>query len=214
MVIDDRDGLFACAQVGALELHVWGSHDKTVERTDRIVFDLDPDEGLGWEDVKRAAHRMKDQLAELGLETFVMTTGGKGLHVVAPLAPRLGWEETKQFTKDLVERVAEAEPALYTTSPLKVHRRGRIFLDYLRNGRGATAVCPYSTRARPDATVATPITWDELDGGATGADFTVQTLPRRLDQLKRDPWAGYFESRQQITAAARRAVRKASGGGR
>lgn len=206
MVVDDRDGLFACAQVGALELHVWGSHEKDVEKPSRIVFDLDPDEKLGWGDVVTAAKRMRAELAELGLETFVMTTGGKGLHVIAPLAPRVGWDETKQFTKDLADRLAEREPTLYTTSPLKVHRRGRIFLDYLRNGRGATAVCPFSTRARPHATVAAPITWEELDAGATGADFTVQTMPRRLDALERDPWEGYFTTRQQITAAARRAV--------
>lgn len=210
IVVDDRDGLFACAQVGALELHVWGSHQANVEKPSRIVFDLDPDEKLGWSDVVTAAKRMRAELIELGLETFVMTTGGKGLHVIAPVAPRVGWAETKQFTKDLADRLAAREPTLYTTSPLKVHRRGRIFLDYLRNGRGATAVCPFSTRARPHATVAAPIGWDELDAGATGADFTVQTMPRRLDRLERDPWAGFFTTRQQITAAARRAV----GGGR
>jgi bifunctional non-homologous end joining protein LigD len=209
MVVDDRDGLFACAQVGALELHVWGSHEATVEKPSRIVFDLDPDERVAFDDVVAAARRLRDELGELGLETFVMTTGGKGLHVIAPLAPRVAWGEAKQFTKDLVERIAAREPRLYTTSPRKAHRRGRIFLDYLRNGRGATAVCPFSTRARPDATVAAPVTWDELDAGATGADFTVQTMPRRLDRQRRDPWEGFFTIRQQITAAARRAVRGA-----
>lgn len=206
MMVDDLPGVVALAQLGALELHAWGSHADNVERPDLMVFDLDPDVGLAWDDVVAAAIELRDRLKTLGLESFVKTTGGKGLHVVAPVERRLHWEDFKGFTRGFAEAMEAAAPRRFTTNPLKVKRKGKIFIDYLRNGRGATAIVPYSPRARAGATVATPVTWAELERGLDPASFTVMSIPRRLGDLKKDPWADFFEVRQSITAAARRKV--------
>jgi bifunctional non-homologous end joining protein LigD len=154
--------------------------------------------------VTEAAIETRDVLASLGLQSFAKTTGGKGLHVVVPLAPRLGWDEIKAFTKAVVEDMAQHHPERYTANQLKRMRRGRIYLDYLRNGRGATAVGAYSTRARPGATVSTPLFWDEVEAGIRPEGFTVATLPSRLAALKSDPWAEIGALHQTISAVARR----------
>jgi bifunctional non-homologous end joining protein LigD len=206
MAVDDMPGLVALAQLGALEIHTWVSHADALERPDQLVFDVDPDVGLPWERVVDAAQALRHRLAELDLESFVKTTGGKGLHVVAPVRRRLGWDEHKGFAHGLVAGLERERPDLYTTNVRKVRRQGRVYLDSLRNGRGATAIAPYSSRAREGATVATPITWAELEAGVDPRAFTVYTVPGRLAELKRDPWAGYDELAQSITAAARRRV--------
>jgi bifunctional non-homologous end joining protein LigD len=205
MVIDDRDGLFAAVQLGALELHVWGSREPHLEKPDRIVFDLDPDPTVPWQRVVEAGQAMRLFLEELGLASFAMTTGGKGLHVVVPVAPRVAWDAVKEFTQHIADHFAAVSPERFTSNMSKAQRKGRIFIDYLRNGRGATAIAPYSTRARPGATVATPVGWDELMSGVDPTSFTVRTIPMRLDALKADPWAGY-DTKTPISAAMRKRV--------
>ena len=202
--IDDLPGLVACAQLGTLELHTWGCHADKLERPDLLVFDLDPDPQLSWDRVVEGAITTRDALTALGLGAFVKTTGGKGLHVVSAVTRRLAWDEHTAFSRALVERIAAAAPTGYTTNPLKARRKGKIFLDYLRNGRGATFVAPYSPRARPGATVATPVTWAELEAGLDPLAFTIATVPPRLAGQREDPWET-MEPRP-ITAAARKAV--------
>ncbi|HEY6177842.1 MAG TPA: non-homologous end-joining DNA ligase [Kofleriaceae bacterium] len=206
MQVHDLPGLAALAQLGSLEIHTWGCHVDQVEQPDLMVFDLDPDVGLGWERVALAAFEMRRRLHDVGLESFVKTTGGKGLHVVAPIARGPGWDDFKAFTRAIVETMAHDAPAGYTTNPVKLQRKGKIFLDYLRNGRGATFIAPYSPRARPGAPVATPISWEELAHGVDPATFTTATVPRRLATLGSDPWQDIATIRQSITAAAWRAV--------
>jgi bifunctional non-homologous end joining protein LigD len=193
-------------QLGSLELHTWGSHVRTLEKPDILVFDLDPDEGLPWDRVVEAGFDLRAFIADIGLESWAKTTGGKGLHVCVPLAPRLDWETAKAFTKAVADTLQAAAPARFTSNMSKAKRKGRIFVDYLRNGRGATFIAPYSTRRQPQAPVATPVTWDELEAGIDPASFTAQTVPARLDALSEDPWADLLASRQTITAAMRRRV--------
>jgi bifunctional non-homologous end joining protein LigD len=206
MAVHDVAGLAALAQLGTLEIHTWGCHADRPEQPDLIVFDLDPDVGLGWERVVLAAFELRRRLHDAGLDSFVKTTGGKGLHVVAPVARGVGWDDFKAFTRAVVEAVERDEPDAYTTNPLKARRKGKIFLDYLRNGRGATFIAPYSARARAGAPVAVPLSWDELAHGVDPATFTTATVPRRLATLKADPWHDVPRLRQSITAAAWRAV--------
>lgn len=212
LVADDLPGLVAAAQLGALELHTWMARADRLERPDLLVFDIDPDLGLAWELVVEAARELRGRLAALELESFVKTTGGKGLHVVAPVRRRLAWEEHKAFARSLVEAMERERPARYTTNARKAQRTGRLFLDYLRNGRGATAVVPYSPRARTGAPVATPITWDELEAGIDPVAFTVRTVSERLAGLRRDPWAAFTKLDQPIRAAAIRMVHGSAGG--
>jgi bifunctional non-homologous end joining protein LigD len=204
LAIEDQAGLLSLVQIGVLEIHPWGSTIDKLEQPDRITFDLDPDEGLPWSRVTEAALEIRDLLAGIGLESFAKTTGGKGLHVVVPIRPRLSWDEVKAFTKAVVEDLAARHPERYTDNQLKRMRKGRIYLDYLRNGRGATAVGAYSTRARAGATVSTPLFWDEVEAGARPEGFKVATVPARLAALKSDPWAEIAKIRPSISAATRR----------
>jgi bifunctional non-homologous end joining protein LigD len=206
MEIRDMAGLVALAQLGTLEIHTWGARSDRPEQPDLMVFDLDPDERLPWDRVALAAFAMRKQLHELGFTSHVKTTGGKGLHVVASIRRGPEWDEVKAFTKAVVEQMEREDPSLYTTNMGKAHRRGKIFLDYLRNGRNATFIAPYSPRAREGAPVAVPITWEELARGVDPASFTVTTVPRRLAQLERDPWEGIASPSRGITATAWRAV--------
>jgi bifunctional non-homologous end joining protein LigD len=204
MMLHDLKGLIATGQLGAIELHTWGCHGDEVEKPDLLVLDLDPDPAIGWAPVIDAALGLRARLAEVGLESFVKTTGGKGLHVCAPIVRTLDWDTFKGFAKALVERHAAAQPTRFVTTVAKAQRRGKIFLDYLRNGRGATFVAPYSVRARAGAPVATPVSWDELAAGVDPASFTVATVPPRLGRLAADPWAAMTTLRQRVTAAALR----------
>ncbi|MES1241530.1 MAG: DNA ligase D [Acidobacteriota bacterium] len=205
--IDSLTGLVSLAQMGVLEIHIWGAHVDDVERPDYVVFDLDPDEGLGWDRVVEGALKVRGLLEEeLGLETFLKTTGGKGLHVCLPLVRRGEWDEVKAFTKAVVERIVAEEPGRYTSKITKASRKGKIFIDYLRNGRGATSIAAYSTRARPNAPVSTPLFWEELESDVRGNTYTVRNLPERLEGLDGDPWASFLKARQSITAAMKKAV--------
>ncbi|HYU11556.1 MAG TPA: non-homologous end-joining DNA ligase, partial [Stellaceae bacterium] len=206
LVIENVAGLVAMAQLGILEIHPWGSTVAKLETPDIITFDFDPDVGLPWQRVTDAAIEMREALLGIGLKSFAKTTGGKGLHVVVPVAPKLGWDAVKEFAKWVAERFAKAYPDRFTTNMAKRARSGRIFIDYLRNGRGATAIGAYSPRARPGAPVATPLSWDEVEKGAKPDGFTVTSLPGRLKKLKSDPWAEMPKLRQSISAKVRREI--------
>ena len=210
MRIDDMAGLLATAQLGTLELHTWGSHADHVEQPDVMVFDLDPDEGLAWETIALAAFELRGFLNKLGLVSFVKTTGGKGLHVTVPVKRGLAWGEHKEFTRLVSEAFAALAPERFTTNMAKRARKGKIFVDYLRNGRNATFIAPYSPRSREGATVATPISWDELATGVDPKSFTTLTVPVRLARLAEDPWKDYGATKQAITQKMWKAVTRAT----
>lgn len=198
LIVDDVSGVVGLVQIGVLEIHTWNSTVTDLEMPDRLVFDLDPDEGLPWTKVVEAARLIKDGLAALGLGAFVKTTGGKGLHVVTPLVPDAGWQACAEFSRRVAETVEHARPDQFTTNMRKAVRTGKIFLDWLRNVRGATSVAAYSTRAKPGAPVSVPLSWDELGPKTKGDTFTIATVPKRLAKLKVDPWAGYDEARRKL----------------
>jgi len=204
VVVDDLAGLISLVQLGVLEFHPWPAREDNVERPDRLVFDLDPDEGMPWERIRQAAQEMRDCLETLGLQCFLRTSGGKGLHVVAPIDRRSAWDEVKEFSRGVAELMVRAAPDRYVANMSKAKRRGKIFIDFLRNQRGATAVASYSTRARAGAPVATPLAWDELSRVKNAAAFTVANVPQRLRRLTKDPWEGFFDVRQSITAKAKK----------
>jgi bifunctional non-homologous end joining protein LigD len=198
MAVDDLAGLLGLVQLGALEIHTWGCRRDRVERPDVLIFDLDPDEALPFAEVVDAAFEVRGQLEGLGLASFVKTTGGKGLHLVVPIERRTTWDETKDFCHQVAIAMTRMRPDRYVAVAGKGKRSGKIFIDYLRNGFGASAIAPYSTRAREGAPVAAPITWDELRAGIRPADFTVTSMPRRIASMKRDPWHGYDKVKQSI----------------
>lgn len=206
LYIDDAAGLFGLVQISTLEIHDWGLSLKHLFEPDRLVFDLDPDEGLDLGTLKAAAVEVRDFLADLGLKSFLKSTGGKGLHLVAPITPKLGWNEVKAFAKAVADALVNVRPDRYTANPLKRTRVGKIFVDYLRNQRGGSAIVNYSTRAKEGAPVACPLAWDELKGLKVAAPYTIETLPARLKRLKRDPWEGFFKTRQSITVKAQKAL--------
>ena len=189
LFIRDLEGLVALVQAGVLEIHPWGSTIGNPERPDRITIDLDPGEDVAWTALIEGACEVRERLRALGLESFVKTTGGKGLHVVVPLTPRAEWEEVKRFAQELADAMARDTPQRYVATSALRERKGRIYLDYLRNGRGATAVGAYSPRARAGAPVSTPLGWDELSPNLRPSHFTVDNLPTRLRHLAQDPWA-------------------------
>jgi bifunctional non-homologous end joining protein LigD len=196
--VEDVAGLLACVQMGTIEFHGWGSTTQEVEKPDRLIFDLDPDEGLGFEEVKRAARDLRRILADMGLQTFPMLTGGKGLHVVVPLVQRAEWPEVKDFAQRFAVALATAEPDRFTANLAKAKRKGRIFIDYLRNQRGATAIMPYSARAREGAPVAAPISWDELDDMEGGNRFTVRDAGLLLKRASSPALQGWGEANQPL----------------
>ncbi|HEU4969741.1 DNA ligase D, partial [Sphingomonas sp.] len=173
LYVESAEGLLTCVQMGTIEFHGWGSLVPDIEKPDRVVFDLDPDEGLGFEQVKKAAIDLKRYLGDLGLVTFPMLTGGKGVHVIAPLTPQATWPAVKDFTHRFALALEQSEPERFVANMSKAKRVGRIFVDYLRNQRGATAILPYAARARPHAPVAAPISWEELKDLDSAARFTV-----------------------------------------
>lgn len=187
-VIDEAEGLFGLVQLGALEIHTWGSRADDFEHPDILVFDLDPDEKLGYDAVIRGARQIRQIFESAKLESFVKTTGGKGLHVCIPIAPDLGWDVVKGFTGSIAEAMAKASPELYVATQSKAKRTGKTFVDYLRNGRGATFIAPYSTRARENAPIAVPLEWDELSPKVPPNHFNVRNIGARLAKLKHDPW--------------------------
>lgn len=204
LVVEDLAGLIATVQIGVLELHPWGSTVARLETPDRITFDLDPDIGLPWERVTGAAIALREALLAIGLRSFAKTTGGKGLHVVVPIAPKLDWDAVREFSKWVAERFAASDPDRFTSNMAKRARAGRIFVDYLRNSRGATAVAAYSPRARPGAPVAMPLSWEEVENGVRPDRFTVAAVPERLAKFGSDPWTEMRGLRQTIGARVRR----------
>ena len=177
-----------------------------MDRPDRLVSDLDPDEGLDFSAVRDAAREVRGILDAIGLQSFALLTGGKGIHVVAPLERRRDWPAVKGFAKALAGRLAATDPDRYVATASKAKRKGRIFIDWLRNERGATAITPFSPRARPGAPVAVPVSWDELGRMQNGNAYTVRTLPQRLARLTQDPWEGYGTMRQSLTNAMIEAI--------
>jgi bifunctional non-homologous end joining protein LigD len=198
LALDGVAGLIGLVQAGVAEIHPWGSRADRLEYPDRLIFDLDPAEDVPWSAVIEAARDVRDRLAALGLVSFVKTSGGKGLHVVVPVEPVTGWDDAKAFTASFAAAMARQSPDRFVATSSKRRRQGRIFVDFLRNERGATAVAAYSTRAHPQATVSTPLDWDELSEGLRSDHFTVGNLRHRLEFLKRDPWADLSKIRQRI----------------
>lgn len=198
--------LVALVQVGVLELHPWGARVDDIDRPDVIVFDLDPAPDVGWPEIRRVATELRDRLGALGLASFVRTTGGKGLHLAVPLSPWAGWGEVKAFARAVAQRHAHDDPRRLTVNPSREKRRGRIFIDYLRNSRGATAIASYSTRARAGAPVAVPIGWHELSSVLRPDRYTIDNLPRRLAALRKDPWGDFEALRRPLSRLMRRAV--------
>lgn len=206
VVVDDVRGLISLVQLGVLEIHPWGSKETDLEHPDVLTFDLDPGPEVGWPEVIAGARLLRRRLAELGLKSFVKTSGGKGLHLVVPIRRRNGWEEAKAFAGAVARELARQHPDRFTAEMKKAKREGRIFLDYLRNDRGATTVAAYSTRARAGAPVSTPIRWDELNRAMTPDRYRIDNLPGRLAALKSDPWPEFFKVRQGITRSMREKV--------
>lgn len=202
--IDDIDGLIGLVQNATLEIHPWGSTNADWERPDQIVMDLDPGEGVDWTSIIKAAFEVRARLEKNGLTAFVKTSGGKGLHVVAPLVPKADWSLIKDFTKAMADAMAGDHPDQYVATITKSKRRGRILIDYLRNQRGATAVAPYSTRARPGAGVSTPIEWSELGDDIGPAYFTVENVPKRLAALSSDPWSDFRRAAAPLASVIKR----------
>jgi bifunctional non-homologous end joining protein LigD len=207
MMANSRDALTALVQMGVLEIHPWGSTKPKLGHPDRIVFDIDPDDNVKWAQVAEGARQVNALLEELGLRGFLKTTGGKGLHVVVPVAPKLPWDDIKGFSKAIADLFASSFPGQFTAKAAKAGRRGKMFIDYLRNAEGSTAICAYSARARENAPVATPLDWDELGEQDIRYDhFNISNVPARLKKLKKDPWADIFRTRQTVTKAMMKKV--------
>jgi bifunctional non-homologous end joining protein LigD len=198
LYVDDADGLVTCVQMGTIEFHGWGARIEDVEKADRLVFDLDPDEGLDFEAVRTAAFHFRDILQQIGLATFPMITGGKGVHVIAPLVPRAEWPEVKDFAHRLAQAVAQSDPENFTAALPKAQRKGRIFVDYLRNQRGATAIMPYSARARPGAPVAAPISWKEMETIETPARYHIGDAAELVKRASSKALSGWGRADQSL----------------
>jgi bifunctional non-homologous end joining protein LigD len=207
ITIRDLDGLLGLVQGATLEIHLWGSNLNDWEKPDMVNIDLDPGEGISWTQIIAAANEVKQRFEDMGLVAFVKTSGGKGLHVVAPVKPKAEWPDVKAAMKALADGMAGDDPDKYVSTITKSKRKGKILIDYLRNGRGATAVAPYSTRARPGAPVSMPVEWEEL-GGAIGPNyFTVNNAVARIAQQARDPWADFRKAEAPIEFKAKKSRR-------
>ena len=191
LYVRDAAGIVSCVQMGTIEFHGWGARQEEVEAPDRMIFDLDPDVGLDFEAVKDAARHLRGLLEQLGLVSFAMLSGGKGVHVVVPLTPGHSWEEHKDFSRRFAEALSLTEPERFTATMSKAKRKGKIFVDWLRNQRGSTAVIPYSARAREGAPVAIPIAWDELGDMADAHPFSVRQADELLDRTRAGNLAGW-----------------------
>jgi bifunctional non-homologous end joining protein LigD len=198
LFVRDARGLVALVQMGVLEIHPWGARNDNPERPDRMVFDLDPGEGMTFSDVVAAAREVRAMLDAIKLTSFLKTTGGKGLHLVVPIARRYDWHEVKAFAKRAAEKLAKEKPERYLIRMSKAERRGRILIDYLRNDPTSTAIAPYSTRAREGAPVATPLAWEELNEKLDPRTFNEKTVPGRLEALKSDPWKEIGSVKQSL----------------
>jgi bifunctional non-homologous end joining protein LigD len=193
------EAVIEMVQFGAIEFHPWGSTVNDPEHATQLIFDLDPAADVEWPRVVQGARCVRSLLEKLGLASFVRTTGGKGLHVVVPLKPACAWDKVKQFSHGFADTLAKTYPDQFIAVASKSKRRGLIFLDYLRNARGATSVASYSLRARPGAPVAVPLRWEELGKIKSGAQFTIHSLPKRLARLRKEPWDGFDKLRQDLS---------------
>jgi len=198
LVIDDADGLIAMAQISAIELHPWGSTEADPLHPDRIVFDLDPGDDVAFAEVVKAAVDVRHRLQRLGLTSFCRTTGGKGLHVVVPLEPVAHWDTVKPFCRAFAETLSQEQPDRFLSTVRKADRQGRILIDWLRNGLGATAIASYSPRARDGATIATPVSWNDVSQKLAPGKFTLRSVPERLARLRTDPWEGFSSLQQRL----------------
>jgi len=206
LIADDVSGAVALVQMGVLEIHTWNSDFARLEEPNRLVIDLDPGEEVAWGRVVGAARTVRRALEAVGLDSFVKTTGGRGLHVVVPLQPHAGWAACLAFTRALAEMIERASPEEYTTDFAKAGRARKILIDYLRNNRTNTSVAAFSSRARPHAPVSVPVAWTELKPSFDPAAFTVVTVPKRLARVRKDPWTEYWRSRQKLTRQMIKAV--------
>lgn len=202
--IDSLAGLIAGTQMNVLEWHLWGALTKDVEKAERIIFDIDPDEGLGFEHVRSAATDIRAELQDLGLESYALVSGGKGIHVIAPIKANIEWPEVKAFCKGIAHYLAGKYPDRFTANIRKVNRKGKLFIDYLRNERGSTAIAPWSSRSRQGAPAAVPVSWDELETVTAANQFSLADAAARAKQP--DPWKGYFSTSQSITKAMMKKV--------
>jgi bifunctional non-homologous end joining protein LigD len=200
LTLNTAEGLVGLAQMGVLEIHPWGSRNHSLEEPDRIVFDLDPDSAIDWQTLTTCAFELQKRLQKVGLESFVKSTGGKGLHVVVPIRPEYGWPVIKQFAHNIVLSMEKTDPELYITKMTKAARKDHIYLDYLRNDRESTAVAPWSPRARSGAPVAMPLEWTELKTDKPPA-FHVSDFSQWQTRLRRDPWKAMNRSAQQLPEA-------------
>lgn len=198
LYIDSVEGLLACVQMGTIEFHGWASKADAVECPDKLIFDLDPDEGVGFADVKRAARHLHDRLGDIGLASFALLSGGKGVHVIVPLTPGHSWDRHKDFAHRFAQALSVAEPTRFVATMSKAKRKGRIFIDWLRNQRGATAVLPYSARARAGAPVAVPIAWGELDDFDSAHPFSISDIDPVLRRAKGKALAGWGFAAQTL----------------
>ncbi len=198
LYLTNKEELFNLVQMGVLEIHPWGSCITHIEQPDVIIFDLDPAPDVPWSRVVAAALDVREQLAQIQLTSFVKSTGGKGLHVVIPIKPEQEWDDIKEFTHVFSQFMERLKPKEYISTMSKAKRVGKIFIDYLRNQRTATAIAPYSTRARIHAPVATPLFWEELSEHPEDTFFTLKTVPQRLEQLKEDPWQHFYAIKQSL----------------
>ena len=203
-VANSAAALVGLVQKGVIELHVMGATTRSLDRPDRVIFDLDPDPAVPWREVAAAARLTRDLLEEAGLESFLKTSGGKGLHVAVPLATRHDWDEVKAFSRAVAEKLASEDPRRFTARMAKRERVGRIFIDYLRNSPGATTVAAYAVRARKGAPVSTPLHWDELNPRTRPTAYHAGNVLRRLRGLHSDPWKAFRRKSQSLTAAVKR----------
>jgi bifunctional non-homologous end joining protein LigD len=201
--IAEPQGLLSAAQMNVVEIHTWNGVVRTIDRPDRMTFDIDPGEGVTWPQIQEAAQLVRTMLDELGLPCFLKTSGGKGLHLVVPLKPKFDWDTVKDFSQAVVQHMARTLPDRFVAKSGATNRVGRIFIDYLRNGYGATTACAWSARARPGLGISVPVRWDELQALKSGAHWSVPTVHTRLD-AGNEPWADYDASRATLPAAMKK----------
>jgi bifunctional non-homologous end joining protein LigD len=202
--VDSPSALVSAAQMNTVEFHTWNSTIKSIDKPDRVIFDLDPGEGTTWAHIQEAALLTQAMLTELGLHCWLKTSGGKGLHVVVPLAPKLDYEVVKRFSQGMVEHMAKTIPQRFVAKSGGGNRIGKIFIDYLRNGHGQTTAAAFSARSRPGLGVSMPVSWDQLPSLKSGAQWSIASARDYLSFQKADPWAGYWKSKQTLTAAMKR----------
>jgi bifunctional non-homologous end joining protein LigD len=205
LIADSGPALVSLVQINVLEIHTWNSRVGSIEQPDRLVLDIDPGPEITWPEIIAAARLVRRVLESVGLDSFVKTTGGRGLHVVVPLQPQADWSACLALSRGIAAAIVAHDPDRYTTRFAKAGRERKILIDYLRNNRTNTSVAAFSTRAKPHAPVSMPLSWTMLTPRVTPDAFTVQSIPTRLARLRHDPWAAYWRCRQRLTPAMAKA---------